>query len=279
MKLIHLTDTHLVPAPARLYGLDPRTRLRAALASITTRHADADVLIVTGDLCHWGEEAAYRELADLVADVSIPVVLMMGNHDDRTAFRTVFPSGMNDGNGFVQGSRIIDGHRLQFLDTKEDGTHAGHYSAERLAWLERELGESVEPILLFMHHPAFLTGISSMDALRQQDSDALWAVLAPHAARIRHIFMGHIHRPIFGNWNGISFSILPSLMHQVPLRLDVHGRDVPGSHEPPAYAVVNISGDAVVAHLDFFMDASLRFPLDGHEVHGRDYALTFPPAS
>lgn len=63
-------------------------------------------------------------------------------------------------------------------------------------------------------------------------------------------------------------------MHQVPLRLDGHGRDVPGSHEPPAHTVVDISGDAVVSHLDFFMDASLRFPLHGHEVHGRDYALT-----
>ncbi len=58
MKLIHLTDTHLVPAPARLYGLDPRARLQTALASIATRHAEADALIVTGDLCHWGEEAA-----------------------------------------------------------------------------------------------------------------------------------------------------------------------------------------------------------------------------
>lgn len=279
MKLIHLTDTHLVPAPARLYGLDPRARLKAAFASVATRHTDADALIITGDLCHWGEEAAYRELAERLGEVQIPVVLMMGNHDDRTAFRAVFTDAMNDGNGFVQGDQIIDGHRLLFLDTKEDGTHAGRYSIERLVWLKRTLAETEEPVLLFMHHPPFLVGISSMDALRQQDSEALWAVLAPHAARIRHMFMGHIHRPISGNWRGISFSILPSLMHQVPLRLDGHGNDVPGSHEPPAYAVVDVSERAIVSHLDFFMDESLRFPLDGHEVHGRDYALAFPPAS
>lgn len=279
MKLIHLTDTHLVVSPDRLYGLDPRARLAAALDSIRSRHGDADALIITGDLSHWGEEEAYRELARQIGDLPLPVVLMMGNHDIRTTFRTVFPDAMNDGNGFVQGSRVIAGQRLLFLDTLEPGTDAGRYDAERLEWLKQTLAESSEPVLLFMHHPAFPIGISSMDALRQQDSEALWAVLAPHAGRIRHIFMGHIHRPIFGNWHGLSFSILPSLLHQVPLQLDADVADVPGSHEPPAYSVVTVSADAVVCHLDFFMDASKRFPLGGEPVDGRPYALGFTPAA
>lgn len=278
MKLIHLTDTHLVPSPARLYGLDPRARLSAAIDSINKEHGDAALLVVTGDLCHWGEEGAYRELAGLLSQARIPTVTLLGNHDERDAFRRVFPEAMDDGNGFVQGVRDMNGHRLLFLDTKEDGTHAGHYDAPRLAWLEERLSEGSDPILLFMHHPPFSVGISSMDALRQQDADALARTLEPHARRIRHIFMGHVHRPIFGNWRGLSFSILPSLMHQVPLRLDAHGTHVPGSHEPPAYAVVLVEPESVVSHLHQFQDHSMRFALDEEERGGRDYALGFAPA-
>lgn len=278
MKLIHLTDTHFVPAPQRLYGMDPRARLQAALDSIAADHSDAEAIVITGDLCHWGEKAAYEELRTCLSQVSMPVIMMMGNHDERDALRTVFPDAMDDGNGFVQGSCDMAGHTLLFLDTKEAGTHAGHYDQTRLTWLQSQLENTQNPVLLFMHHPAFSVGISSMDALQQQDSAALCAVLEPHAQRIRHIFMGHIHRPIFGNWKGMSFSILPSLMHQVPLRLDDHGHDVPGSHEPPAYAVVMVDDHTVVSHLHYFTDRSERFPLDGAEVKGRDYALNFTPA-
>ncbi|MGV1914244.1 phosphodiesterase [Rhizobium sp. 22-785-1] len=278
MKLIHLTDTHFVPAPQRLYGMDPRARLKAALESIATDHSDADAIVITGDLCHWGEKEAYEELHACLSQATTPVIMMVGNHDERAALRAVFPDAMDDGNGFVQGSREMAGHTLLFLDTNEPGTHAGHYDQNRLAWLQGQLENSRNPVLLFMHHPAFSVGISSMDALQQQDSKALYAVLEPHVARIRHVFMGHVHRPIFGNWKGMSFSILPSLMHQVQLRLDDHGHDVPGSHEPPAYAVVNVTDEGVVAHLHYFMDRSGRFPLDGAEVKGRDYALNFTPA-
>ncbi len=276
MKLIHLTDTHFVPQPATLFGLDPRERFDAALKSITTEHSDADLLVITGDLAHWGEVPAYEELQKRIATNPIPTVLLIGNHDERTAFRSVFPEAMDDGNGFVQGSRVVDGHRLIFLDTKQQGTHAGAYCAARRAWLEKELSESHEPVLLFMHHPAFPVGISSMDMLSQQDAGALWQVLEPHTARIRHIFLGHIHRPIFGNWHGISFSLIPGLNHQVPLALHPHGDDIPGSHEPPAYAVVSVNEDSLVVHLNYFLDATRRFPLDGDEVKGREYALGFP---
>ena len=62
MKFIHLTDTHLVPAPRRLFALDPRARLTAAVADINRRHADAAMVAVTGDLTHWGEPGAYADL-------------------------------------------------------------------------------------------------------------------------------------------------------------------------------------------------------------------------
>lgn len=276
MKIVHVTDIHLVPQPATLYGLDPCARFDAAIVSIHADHSDADLMVITGDLAHWGEVPAYQALRQRIHLLKVPVVMMVGNHDDRASLRTVFPEAMDDGNGFVQSSRIEGGHRLVFLDTKQEGSHAGAYCQTRLTWLAEELAQSNEPILMFMHHPPILTGISSMDAITQQDADALWQVLQPHSHRIRHIFLGHVHRPISGNWHGISFSLIPGLNHQVPLELSPHGEDIPGSHEPPAYSVVSINADSVVVHLNYFLEESRRFPLDGYEIKGRDYALGFP---
>ena len=52
-KFIHITDTHLANPGLKLYGLDPRARLDAAIADINNHHVDAAFAVVTGDLTHW----------------------------------------------------------------------------------------------------------------------------------------------------------------------------------------------------------------------------------
>lgn len=93
MKIIQITDTHLVPPGIAVNGVDPEKQLRAAVADIVEKHADADLLVMTGDLCNYGEPEAYELLRDILAPVSIPVQLMLGNHD-RRRHRLQFRSGL-----------------------------------------------------------------------------------------------------------------------------------------------------------------------------------------
>lgn len=97
--------------------------------------------------------------------------------------------------------------------------------------------------------------------------------LKPHAKRIRHLFLGHVHRPIAGSWLGIPFTVLRGLNHQVALNLEDHGADIPGSHEAPAYAIALVGRNSIVIHSCDFADTSPRFPLDANERGGRAYAL------
>jgi hypothetical protein len=77
---------------------------------------------------------------------------------------------------------------------------------------------------------------------------------------VQHLFFGHVHRPISGSWQGIPFSSLRATNHQVAL--DLHGsRAVPGSFEPPAYAVVLVDRHLTLVHNHDFLDASARFDL------------------
>lgn len=263
MKLIHLTDTHLVEPGKRLYGLDPAERLALAIDSINALHDDADLVVITGDLAHRGELQAYVALRASLARLIPPVVPLLGNHDDRGLFREVFRNAANDGAGFVQSALSVPAGRLLFLDTNQPGTHVGWYCEQRLRWLSDELDKGSDAgvsSMLFMHHPPFDVGLQPMDRISLQQKGAFAEVLRPHLARIRHLFFGHVHRPISGSWLGLPFSTLRATSHQVWLDFDAKA-DIPGSHEPPAYAVVLIRSDTVIVHNHDFLDASPKFLL------------------
>lgn len=261
---LHLTDAHVTPTGAPpLYGLDPGERLAAAVADIARRHgpggaAPAAFAVITGDLTHNGEPEAYERLRGLLARLPCPAHLLLGNHDERDAFRAVFPDAAVDEAGFVQSAFDTPAGRFITLDTKEPGTHAGRLGPDRLAWLTARLADSDASVFLFLHHPPYRVGIVGMDEIPLLDADALWQVLKSHRARIRHLFHGHLHRPLSGSWHGIPCSSLRGTAHQVALDFSERP-DVPGSHEPPAYALVRVTEEDVVVHTHDFLDATAGF--------------------
>ena len=100
-KLIVMTDPHLVPASGQIIGLDPAARLSQGLLHAAERHADADRLIIMGDLTNTGDATSYEALREALSKMPWPVTLMMGNHDHRPTFRKVFPDHPTDPTGFV----------------------------------------------------------------------------------------------------------------------------------------------------------------------------------
>jgi len=265
LQFLHLTDLHLVPPGEVLYGLDPAARLRAAVADIARRHgpggpAPAAFAVVTGDLTHHGQPAAYALLREILAGLPMPVHLLLGNHDDRDAFAAAFPDAPRDPDGFVQHGFDTPAGQMILLDTKWPGTHAGGLCERRLAWLAGQLAGRGGPAFLFLHHPPLPVGIHRMDQIPLLHAAELAAVLEPHRARLRHIFHGHLHRPLGGSWRGIPFSSLRGTSHQVALDL-AERPTVPGSHEPPAYALVRATEDGVVVHTHDFLDGTAAFEL------------------
>ena len=256
MKIIHVTDTHLVARGEMLHGLDPEQRLAACIDDIAAHHADAHLCVITGDLAHRGEVGAYLVLQERLARLSMPVWLMVGNHDLRANFRAVFPDAPCDSDGFVQ--RVVNTPAGLFilLDTLEEGQNWGSFCARRRAWLEAALHSAQRaPVFLFMHHPPFDCGIPCLDRIGLRDSPAFAETVRPHH-NIRHLFFGHYHRPVTGSWRGIPFSTMRGTNHQVPfdfLTVDY----VPKSHEPPAYAVVFIDAGQVTVHFHDYLDRSV----------------------
>jgi 3',5'-cyclic AMP phosphodiesterase CpdA len=261
MKLIQISDLHFVPPDLQLLGIDPRARLEACIADINRRHGDAAACLITGDLADRGAPAAYEVLKDCLAGLQVPYHLLIGNHDDRGAFRAAFPETPLDPQGFVQSVVELESRVLLLLDTHEPGAGAGSFCAARCQWLRERLSEAGErPVYIFLHHPPFDIGIPSLDNIRLRDAEAFAAALEG-PADIRHLFFGHVHRPVTGGWRGIPFSALRATVHQVPLDL-VTPRPVPYSLEPPAYALIFLEDDRTLVHFHDFLLEDSTLPQD-----------------
>ena len=274
MKLIVATDPHLVPPGQRLYELDPAANLAAFVDEVNERHSDAAACVLLGDLAHRGDEAAYALLRDILERLQVPWYVLLGNHDNRTAFKRMFPESAIDTDGFVQSCVDTEAGRLLLLDTLETGTHAGGLCEARQDWLAAALAFDPEaPYFLFMHHPPMRVGLPSLDSVRLMQHGRFEQILRPHRHRIRHLFFGHLHRPVSGSWNGLPFTGLRGTAHQCTL--DFTGSNLPdGSHEPPAYAIVLVDEHVVTVHTHDFLDRSRSFELAPRPGRDSSFART-----
>lgn len=248
MKIIHISDIHLTIPGEPMGGLDPHARLALALADVAAHHADATRIVITGDLAHWGERQAYEALQTALAGVSIPVRLMIGNHDDRDTFRRVFADQATDAAGFVNHAETVDGVRMLYLDSVGHKTHAGHFCATRRAWLKAELA-GADRARIFLHHNPMPVHLPAEDkiALIPEDRAPFQALLETYADRIDYIHFGHVHAPIHGRFAGIPFASVPSTGNQsLP---DLTEPDLlKGAPMAPAYFVLLIEGANTTIH-------------------------------
>lgn len=249
-KLLFLTDLHICAPGERIVGLDPIARARAALEAALGAHPDAAALILLGDLTHHGRADEYAALASLLADVPIPVVPMLGNHDRRDAFLAGFPDAPRSAGGFVQHILDIGAHRVITLDSLDgppypEGHHAGRLCPQRMQFLSDALAAHSGPTLVCVHHPPFDTGIRGMDAIKLADGAALLDRLAAHGRC--HLICGHIHKTISGNHRRVPWTIFKSPCHQA-----VFDQQSANAHlstdEPGAYGLAFCAEDGVILY-------------------------------
>ena len=201
-----------------------------------------------GDLTHSGHAEEYEALRTVLSTCPVPVVPMLGNHDVRKAFKTVFPDAPQTAQGFVQQVIDLPAHRIITLDTLDDHAdphHSGVLCADRLAWLDTALNTAAPRTpLVFMHHPPFDIGLPGMDAIKLRNGADVLARLKDTGA---HLFCGHVHRTISGQHSGIPFAIFKSTCHQAPLDLTSPDSTL-STAEPGAYGVLLLTDGGVIVH-------------------------------
>jgi len=234
-RILQISDLHIMPEGQLFNGtIDTAAALRqmlAGLAGLLPVIGPVERLVISGDLTETGCERAYDHLRDIMAEVPLPWCAIPGNHDDREAMR-VFAAGADwmPEEGPINWREDLDDVTILGLDTLVEGAAHGAVTAATLAWLEATLRDlSYRPVLVFMHHPPFDTGISAMDAIRLVVDPRFEALLREHASPVQ-IACGHVHRMITGQFAGHPVTIAPGTSHAVGLDLQIPGgiKFVPG---------------------------------------------------
>ena len=252
MKLIVISDCHVLPSGSLSYGLDTGARLAWAVSDINARHGDAGACLLLGDLVDDGKPESYERLREILSRLSVPLHFALGNHDDRSAFRSVFPDAATDANGFLQSVIDIPGARLLVLDSLESGRVSGRLCSRRLAWLDRRLAERpADDAYIFLHHHPCAIDMS-VDEVMLEDAEELYGLLSAHR-NVRHLFSGHTHRPCSGLWKGIPFATLGSTHYVTEHHHRGTDQAVRRFSQPGLYSVLSIEPARFLLHSHSYM--------------------------
>ena len=258
IKLIVVADPHIGIEPNESQGVDTSDHLTQLVEHINANHTDAAYCLFIGDLTNEGELEAYKRFEKLIKPLRVPPLLMIGNHDTRENFQTIFPQAYRDENSFVQ--FILDlgsDYRLIALDSLNappyirPDRHVGFLCPERLAFLKDSLKSAGERnVIIAMHHHPFRIRLPGMDVVRLENEDTFMELI-DNFPNVKMLLMGHIHRTISGVVHGLPFSCFKSLGVQTPLdfeAIDPRG----GIAEPPSYGVLLLSEVNILIHHEDF---------------------------
>jgi Icc protein len=186
LKIAHITDIHISEDGSLIREIDVRKNFQAVMESVSG--FTPDLILLGGDLAaEEGEIDAYKWIKSELAKVSIPYLIVPGNHDDVTNLGLVFELEDVEQNDW---KFIRQFHELTILGLDSS---QGKISDQQLHWLHNSLSLLDKQTLLFLHHPPIDCGCLFMDTKYPlANRNEVFAMIAG-CEYIKAIFCGHYH--------------------------------------------------------------------------------------
>ncbi len=263
--IAHISDPHIVEHPKLCHDIvDTRANLARVLARINTMSPRPDLVVLTGDLVDEPKAEAYATLRETLASLSVPLILLPGNHDDRVLLASSLPEHDYLPRGGEKAHFVIDRPDAPLIvgfDAVVPGSEHAHVGEEDLAWLARALRKRPSrPTMLMMHHPPVHTGLAFMDAM-QPALDPRFESLVSRHREVKLIVCGHVHRSIDAVFAGARVAVAGSTGFQFEFAFDP---ETPPrfSLETPSIRLHHWSGDGVTSFVAPLADnwPSFGFP-------------------
>lgn len=248
IDFVHFSDLHILPEiDGGFLDQRPAAKFREAVATVRRMERRPAFFVISGDLSHRGEPESYATLRELLRELDafdVPVLLGLGNHDSRAAFRQVMlgEDGADDGRTYDH-SAIIGGLQVIMLDTSRPGLVHGVLDDAQLAWLDGELGRPApEGRIVVMHHPPAPNPVLALgDGFMLHGAERLGAVLRDRG--VIALLSGHIHIATAMNFYGIPSITAPSVAYTV----DPTSRDVINALDGSGFMVGHVrAGHAIL---------------------------------
>jgi 3',5'-cyclic AMP phosphodiesterase CpdA len=210
MRILQLSDTHLMAAGALHQGLVDTTAALGHVLESLHGIGSLDAVVVSGDVSDDGSLASYESARSLVgafaADHGAVPVFAMGNHDLPGPFTEVL--------GPTRAVHSVGGWRIVVLDSSVPGRGYGALSADQLSWLRSELAvPSAQGSVVVVHHSPLPAPTVLHEALRLQDPADLLDALA--GSDVRAVLSGHYHHPFAATLpSGVAAFIAPGVANR-----------------------------------------------------------------
>lgn len=236
LRVLQITDTHLSAATdACLGGVNTEVTCAEVFELAASDAAEAELLLLTGDLVQDGSAEAYRRLQARVEGLRLPALAIPGNHDVGEVMAPLF----REGNSRWLGHRVLGNWLVVMLDSTVPGKAHGHLTETELDRLDSLLAAHPEHhALLCLHHQPVAVGSDWIDAIGVDNGEALFKVVDPHP-QVRAMLWGHVHQEFDSRRGGVRLLASPSTCVQFA----PGSRDFALGAQPPGYRWLDLFAD------------------------------------
>lgn len=244
MRIAHISDLHIIATPDApgILRHDTVARARALMADLSAFEG-LDLVVITGDNVNDARPEEYAVLADVLAGLTVPWLILPGNHDDRAALRALVPD-----RPYADPVRLY--HlwqqgiaRVVMLDTLAEGEIGGRLHGPQLDWLADVLAQPFEGhTLIALHHPPCAPAMGRLDGnILIEGNAALRALIDRQPAPVT-LLCGHMHRPFDLRFGRSGVCAATSTAFQFALALNAPD-EPPTVDEPYHYAIHVLGAD------------------------------------
>lgn len=245
MNILHLSDIHFrnqyekaeTGYLSALYQMtSPLVHLKKCFEQIDRSKLDA--VAISGDLTEAGMQQDYRDLKVFLEKAlgDIPLIVTLGNHDNKLAFREgwgLTTGDVSDPDAPYNAVLDVDDVRILSLDNAISGYADGIIIPEQFLWLKNALSDAVgRKVVLVLHHPLLANQADIPSASWEPDFYELIK-----NSGILGILCGHTHHSYFGSFADVPNTTAPSMSFRA--------KRGPGTYlefeEYPGYQVCNFS--------------------------------------
>lgn len=245
--VLHLSDTHFVGDGDLLHdSVDSDANLKSLFEGFARSNSTPEAIVFTGDLADTGRPDAYKRLRDIVepaaAELGAQVIWVMGNHDERGAFR----AGLLDQDASTEPiDRVFDvnGLRIIALDSTVIGQHYGELTDAQLEWLRDELATPApDGTLIALHHPPVPSPLGLLALVELRDQHRLEEVI--RGTDVRGVLGGHLHYSTTSTFAGVPVSVASATCYTQDLQVQYPAAR--GQNGGQSYNLVHVYGDRVL---------------------------------
>ncbi|WP_395378010.1 metallophosphoesterase family protein [Marinicella sp. W31] len=250
------------PQMGEAYSYHPEVRtlnylLHRFVTGVNAETDKPDFVVFNGDLVHNVHPDSFANFRNLVRPISVPVVLVHGNHDGVYP-DTQFLDAQQDLSGYRNYNYSFDYGRWHFVVLAAPEQYpTTAMKEETLAWLRADLAANQDrPTMLFMHYHILPVGLSQLEFYTYNPqsfkNELLDVITSP--GNVKYVMSGHVHSGLKAanktklEYRGTNFFVAPT---PVVARMfgeeysDFEGAYGSNQYRRGYYTEVRVNGDDV----------------------------------